>query len=66
MENKPKKPIPYGSNSLRLSPKELLLVVALFIIANTVRITMYTRRLEISIMKAVGATNSFIRWPFLI
>lgn len=44
----------------------LLLVVALFIIANTVRITMYTRRLEISIMKAVGATNSFIRWPFLI
>ena len=44
----------------------LLLVVALFIIANTVRITMFTRKLEISIMKAVGATNSFIRWPFLI
>ena len=44
----------------------LLLVVALFIIANTIRVTMYTRRLEISIMKAVGATNWFIRWPFLI
>lgn len=44
----------------------LLFVVAVFIIANTVRITMYSRRLEISIMKAVGATNRFIRWPFLI
>ena len=41
-------------------------IVSLFIIANTIRISMYTRRLEISIMKAVGATNSFIRWPFLI
>lgn len=44
----------------------LLLLVSIFIIANTVKITMYTRRLEISIMKAVGATNSFIRWPFFI
>ena len=44
----------------------MLLFVALFIIANTVRITMFTRRLEISIMKAVGATNSFIRWPFMV
>ena len=44
----------------------LLFIVSLFIIANTIRISMYTRRLEISIMKAVGATNSFIRWPFLI
>jgi len=44
----------------------ILLIVALFIIANTVRITMFSRRLEISIMKAVGATNWFIRWPFLI
>jgi len=44
----------------------MLLVVSLFIIANTVRVTMYNRRLEISIMKAVGATNWFIRWPFII
>lgn len=44
----------------------ILLIVSLFIIANTVRITMFSRRLEISIMKAVGATNWFIRWPFLI
>lgn len=44
----------------------LLFLVSVFIIANTVRITMYNRRLEISIMKAVGATNGFIRWPFMI
>ncbi len=44
----------------------LLFIVSLFIIANTIRITMYSRRLEISIMKAVGATNWFIRWPFMI
>lgn len=44
----------------------LLLLVSLFIIANTVRITMHSRRLEISIMKNVGATNSFIRWPFMV
>ena len=44
----------------------LLFIVAVFIIANTVRITMFSRRLEISIMKAVGATNNFIRWPFVI
>lgn len=43
----------------------ILLAVSLFIIANTVRITMYSRSLEISIMKAVGATNWFIRWPFI-
>lgn len=44
----------------------MLLVVSLFIVSNTVRVTMYSRRLEISIMKAVGATRWFIRWPFMI
>ncbi len=44
----------------------ILLIVSLFIIANTVRITMFSRSLEISIMKAVGATNWFVRWPFLV
>lgn len=44
----------------------LLLIVSLFIIANTVRVTMFNRRLEISIMKAVGATNWFVRWPFIV
>ena len=44
----------------------LLFLVALFIISNTIRITMFSRKLEISIMKAVGATPSFIRLPFFV
>ncbi|MBQ9551261.1 MAG: permease-like cell division protein FtsX [Clostridia bacterium] len=44
----------------------VLLVVSLFIIANTVRVTMFSRRLEIMIMKSVGATKWFIRWPFMV
>lgn len=41
-------------------------LVSLMIIMNTIRVTMHSRRLEISIMKSVGATNMFIRIPFLI
>lgn len=44
----------------------LLLIVSLFIIANTIKLTVYNRRLEIYIMKSVGATNGFIRVPFVI
>ena len=44
----------------------LLLIVSLFIISNTVKVTMYNRRLEIKIMKSVGATKWFIRWPFIV
>ncbi len=44
----------------------ILFFVSLFIVSNTIRITIYNRRLEISIMKAVGATNTFIRWPFIV
>ena len=44
----------------------LLGIVSLFIIANTIRVTMYSRRMEISIMKSVGATNWFVRWPFVV
>lgn len=44
----------------------LLLVVSLFIISNTIKLTVYNRRLEIGIMKSVGATNTFIRVPFLV
>ncbi len=44
----------------------VLFFVSLFIVSNTIRITIYNRRLEISIMKAVGATNMFIRWPFIV
>ena len=38
----------------------------LFIISNTIRLTVFARRKEIGIMKYVGATNGFIRWPFLL
>ncbi len=44
----------------------ILLIIALVIVSNTIRVTMYNRKLEIGIMKAVGATNAFIRFPFLI
>ncbi|KGF47499.1 cell division protein FtsX [Veillonella montpellierensis DNF00314] len=43
-----------------------LAAATLFIISNTIRLTVFARRKEIAIMKYVGATNSFIRWPFLI
>jgi cell division transport system permease protein len=43
-----------------------LALTAMFLISNTIKITIVARRREISIMKLVGATNSFIRWPFFI
>ena len=43
-----------------------LILVSLFIIANTIRITMASRKIDIQVMKSVGATNAFIRWPFMI
>lgn len=43
-----------------------LAVISIFIIANTVKLAMFARREEISIQKMVGATNWFIRWPFVI
>lgn len=43
-----------------------LIIISLFIIANTIRATMYSRRFEISIMKSVGATDMFVRMPFLV
>ena len=44
----------------------ILLVISITIISNTIKLTVHARRKEISIMKYVGATNSFIRWPFLV
>ena len=44
----------------------LLLGAAIFIISNTIRLTVFARRKEIAIMKYVGATDWFIRWPFLL
>ncbi len=44
----------------------LLVIISIFIIANTIKLTVHARRREISIMKYVGATNNFIRWPFIV
>ena len=44
----------------------LLIVISIFIIANTIKLTVHARRKEISIMKYVGATDGFIRWPFIV
>ena len=44
----------------------ILLIVSLLIISNTVKLAMYDRKNEIAIMKMVGATNGFIRFPFMV
>lgn len=44
----------------------VLLIIAIFLISNTIRITILSRKREIQIMKLVGAKNSYIRWPFFI
>ena len=44
----------------------VLVVISLFIISNTIKLTVHARRKEISIMKYVGATNNFIRAPFIV
>ena len=44
----------------------ILILISLFIISNTIKLTVHARRKEISIMKYVGATNGFIRTPFMI
>lgn len=57
------------TNGIRIVTAIILLglvVASLFIISNTIKLTVYARRKEISIMKYVGATNSFIRWPFIV
>ncbi len=54
---------------LRLFGVMLVLILALatlFIISNTIRLTVFARRKEIAIMKYVGATDDFIRWPFVL
>ena len=57
------------TNGIRIGTGILLVIlvmVSIFIISNTIKLTVYSRRKEISIMKYVGATNSFIRWPFIV
>ena len=57
------------TNGIRIGTGILLVIlvmVSIFIISNTIKLTVYSRRKEISIMKYVGATNNFIRWPFIV
>ncbi len=44
----------------------ILVIISLVIVSNTIKVTMFNRKLEISIMKAVGATDSFVRLPFVV
>lgn len=44
----------------------ILVVISLFIVSNTTRLAAYARREEVAIMKMCGATNSFVRWPFVV
>ena len=53
-------------NIIGLSIGTLVIVASLFLVANTIRLTIYARRLLIRTMKLVGATDSFIRRPFLV
>ena len=60
-------------NSLRKTVKNVsfwiilaFMLISIFIISNTVKLTVHNRRREINIMKYVGATDSYIKWPFII
>jgi len=57
------------TNGIRIATFGLLIIlviISIFIISNTIKLTMHARRKEISIMKYVGATNNFIRGPFIV
>ena len=51
---------------LNIASVIIIAVVSMLIISNTVKLAMYDRKEEIAIMKMVGATNGFIRWPFVV
>jgi cell division transport system permease protein len=44
----------------------LLVLASILLVANTIRLSVFARRREVEVMKLVGATNWFIRWPFVI
>lgn len=58
--------IRHGVEVISIIIVAVLLAISVFIISNTIKLTVYSRRLEISIMKSVGATNSFVRFPFVV
>ncbi|WP_210494029.1 permease-like cell division protein FtsX [Patulibacter sp. SYSU D01012] len=56
-----------GAVKLSLGALGLLLIVAsILLISNTIRLSLFSRRREVEVMKLVGATDSFIRWPFVL
>ncbi len=55
-----------GIRLVTLGILTILVIISIFIITNTIKLTVHARRKEISIMKYVGATNGFIRWPFIV
>lgn len=55
-----------GIRIVTLAILAILVIISIFIITNTIKLTVHARRKEISIMKYVGATNGFIRWPFIV
>ena len=58
--------IRHGVEVISIVIVAVLLAISVFIISNTIKLTVYSRRLEISIMKSVGATNSFVRLPVVV
>lgn len=56
----------YWVRLLGLAIMIVFAAISIFIISNTIRLTVFARRREISIMKYIGATDWFVRWPFLI
>ncbi|KAF1305493.1 ABC transporter permease [Enterococcus saccharolyticus] len=58
--------IAQGVRTWGLVGSALLLLVAMFLISNTIRITILSREREIQIMRLVGAKNGYIRWPFFL
>ncbi len=58
--------IRHGIEIIAIVIISVLLAISIFIISNTIKLTVYSRRLEISIMKSVGATNNFVRLPFVV
>ena len=55
-----------GINVVTMIILVLLILISIFIISNTIKLTVHARRKEISIMKYIGATNNFIRSPFIV